>query len=744
MKCEIISKIQTRKGIFGFRENLIYFFEEFDSQKEKEKEKKEYKWKIKNIQSIYKRRFNFKYSGLEIFFEKERKFIFFNFETMEKRDEIYEYLQNHKLRNINKSNYYPGNKPIKWNEKQMTRKWQERKITNFEYLMYLNTISGRTYQDISQYPIFPWIISDYESKKINLNNPKTFRDLSKPMGYLNNKIIIHFEKYQKNEKEKEFQFNYLKMYSNPEIVSSYLIRLEPFTSICLKEKYPIFKSIPKTWKAIQENDGDYFIAELTPEFFHLPDFLRKQKIFKHKHENLNEKTILQEISNVELPKWAKTAEDFIQIQQEALESEYVSEHLNEWIDLIFGYKQKGEEAKKAYNLFHPNLYEENINILKTESIQKEIQRKGQIPIQLFTQKHIKKLTKEQIEQKYLFKPRFPFHLFEWKNILSNKNFIINIKKFKISSKSVIFINYYGNKDLINKENSSVLLTIDKDGEIRIQKIRLNNPNANKNVTNFTFWIDTKIEEKKGKIWIPFQQDLNNFQGYLSLDQNWKYLICSGFNDNSFKIIDTENYKMIQSISKHKDIVNCLSTDWKYLVTGSKDTTVIVWKIYSKEKKKVKSVAISVEYDIVLSGSINGELIFHSLNKGKHIQTIILSDQEPISIIKITKEGNIITFSQNSNILRLFTINGYLVKEVICLQNIYSISITPDSKFLFLGGEKGIFEIRNMFDLKGIKNFDLEEKIYSILIIEKTFLVVIGLSNGELIIGNFIENSFTKN
>lgn len=61
----------------------------------------------------------------------------------------------------------------------MTQRWQRREISNFEYLMYLNTISGRTYQDLNQYPIFPWIIADYESEKLDLNTPATYRDLSK-------------------------------------------------------------------------------------------------------------------------------------------------------------------------------------------------------------------------------------------------------------------------------------------------------------------------------------------------------------------------------------------------------------------------------------------------------------------------------------------------------------------------------------------------------------------------------------
>ena len=49
-------------------------------------------------------------------------------------------------------------------------------------------------------------------------------------------------------------------------------------------------------------------------------------------------------------------------RSQALESDYVSAHLHEWIDLIFGYKQRGPTAVEADNMFHYLFYEGNVDI----------------------------------------------------------------------------------------------------------------------------------------------------------------------------------------------------------------------------------------------------------------------------------------------------------------------------------------------------------------------------------------------
>lgn len=61
----------------------------------------------------------------------------------------------------------------------MMQKWQRREISNFDYLMYLNTIAGRTYNDLNQYPVYPWVIVNYDSNELDLSLPSNYRDLSK-------------------------------------------------------------------------------------------------------------------------------------------------------------------------------------------------------------------------------------------------------------------------------------------------------------------------------------------------------------------------------------------------------------------------------------------------------------------------------------------------------------------------------------------------------------------------------------
>jgi hypothetical protein len=49
-------------------------------------------------------------------------------------------------------------------KKEYTERWMQWKMSNFEYISLINQLAGRSYQDLSQYPIFPWIFIDYLSQ----------------------------------------------------------------------------------------------------------------------------------------------------------------------------------------------------------------------------------------------------------------------------------------------------------------------------------------------------------------------------------------------------------------------------------------------------------------------------------------------------------------------------------------------------------------------------------------------------
>jgi len=95
-----------------------------------------------------------------------------------------------------------------------------------------------------------------------------------------------------------------------------------------------------------------------------------------------------------LPKWALcNPRHFVMFNRKALESIPISITLNEWIDLIFGYKQIGKPAIEALNVFYILTYEGSVDLQKIESIQEkngvldQINEFGQTPRQLFNKPH---------------------------------------------------------------------------------------------------------------------------------------------------------------------------------------------------------------------------------------------------------------------------------------------------------------------------------------------------------------------
>lgn len=387
----------------------------------KSSEQESRNWKWSDVLSISKRRFLFRDVAIEVFFTDGRSYLLTAISQLH-RDNLFGKLQSKaphttgasglpnpedswRLDALKVQEELPtgfGSKfgsifnSTAWNPAM--KKWAKGELSNFHYLMLVNTMAGRTFNDLTQYPVFPWVLADYTSEELDLDNPLSFRDLSKPMGAQHASRQADFIERYKSFAEMGDQppFHYGTHYSSAMIVTSYLIRLQPFVQSYLLLQggnfdHPdrLFFSIEKAWKSAS-TDNMTDVRELIPEFFYLPEFLTNGNGYNF---GLRQGTG-GSIDDVALPPWAKgDPKIFIAKHREALESPYVSRHLHQWIDLVFGSKQRGEAAIENVNVFHHLSYhgakdldaiEDQHERLATIGI---IHNFGQTPHQVFSKPH---------------------------------------------------------------------------------------------------------------------------------------------------------------------------------------------------------------------------------------------------------------------------------------------------------------------------------------------------------------------
>ena len=119
----------------------------------------------------------------------------------------------------------------------LTRAWRKGHVSNFDYLVRLNAISGRSFHDPGNYPIMPWVLSNFTSESVpDLTDERNYRDLSKPMGALCPDRLRKFqEKYASLCGIVDTAippFMYGSHYSNTGgVVLHYLVRVRPFAGL---------------------------------------------------------------------------------------------------------------------------------------------------------------------------------------------------------------------------------------------------------------------------------------------------------------------------------------------------------------------------------------------------------------------------------------------------------------------------------------------------------------------------------
>eukprot|EP01050_Picozoa_sp_SAG11_P027444 SAG11_NODE_6953_length_1220_cov_1.139161_1_plen_298_part_01 len=128
-------------------------------------------------------------------------------------------------------------------------------------------------------------------------------------------------------------------------------------------------------------------------------------------------------------------------------------------------------------------------------------------------------------------------------------------------------------------------------------------------------------------------------------QDCKQLYTCEHWDNSVKIFDTATGELIQSMVYHRDLVCCLalSEHEEYLALGSRDSNLSLWPLaawrgatsgrpeqlplhgpghtFFEHTSAVTCVALSVEYDMVVSGSDDGTIVIHTMRSGEYLRTI---------------------------------------------------------------------------------------------------------------------------
>eukprot|EP01133_Synstelium_polycarpum_P015508 gene15508-18419_t len=438
----------------------------------------------------------------------------------------------------------------------LTQKWQSGQISNFQYLMHLNTLAGRSYNDLTQYPVFPWVLTDYESEELDIDDPRIYRDLSKPMGALNEtraaKFRERFESWDPDEENEHGHkvppFHYGTHYSSAAIVLYYLIRLEPFTQHFLKlqggrwdQADRLFSSVGEAWQSSCSGSTGS-IMELIPEFYYLPDFLSNDN-----HFNFGFKQGGDPINDVVLPPWAKgSAAEFVRLHRRALESEYVSEHLHEWIDLIFGYKQQGKPAEDALNVFYYLTYEGAVNIdAITDVVEKaatiaQINNFGQTPKQLFDKPHPRRVPTLNT---------FPFYA---KSLVGNfiKDIGEPVGQIRLINERATCVGLY--KHLLAPAFTRYVLWGLPDGSIR-------------------YHTSDKVKALEDHHDGPLTCLTATDDGYICVSGGSDSLIC---------VYNLKRFSLSKRLCGHTGAITALaaSRPFSVIISGSEDQTCIIWDL----------------------------------------------------------------------------------------------------------------------------------------------------------------------
>lgn len=430
LRCEILKPFYKRTGTICLTTFDIIFFDDLESHTlgndssdnisffryRTRPDRQLYKVVgLQELREIQRRRWLGRKTALEIFL-MSGKSLLLNFATVDDREQFAKKVLRQRNSRCSNLKYYDTLEPRRiLKKRELTERWMQWRLSNFEYITLLNQLAGRSYNDLSQYPVFPWIILDFMSASppdiqaihnSPMGAPNGFRDLNKNMQLLGS-AERQAEFKRKYDDQDSFEtmherFHCGSHYSNPGIVLHYMSRMSPYIDALVQLHGKSLDTPDRGFHSVQESLlgalNDYAdVRELIPEFYYCPEMFRNVNQVNFGHKQSGER-----VHDVILPPWSQgDPASFVIYLREAFESHYVSQNLGAWVDYIFGYKQRDQEAERSLNTFSKFTYEDGIDIeavsdpILRQGQQEQIYNYGQTPSQLFGKRHPARLPRQQ-------------------------------------------------------------------------------------------------------------------------------------------------------------------------------------------------------------------------------------------------------------------------------------------------------------------------------------------------------------
>jgi len=262
-----------------------------------------------------------------------------------------------------------------------------------------------------------------------------------------------------------------------------------------------------------------------------------------------------------------------------------------------------------------------------------------------------------------------------------------------------------------------------------------------------------------RIGAPFAAGLTVGGHLFACSRDGAMILSCGHWDSSIKCSWLNQSHPQQSLNKHKDVVTCLAigADGRTFVTGSRDTTVLVWQItYLKgvahrveemplhilygHNDDVTCVAVDTGLDVCISGSKDGTCIVHNLQEGVYVRSIYHPSDLPITLVALSSLGYVVFYSKQDLMLYVFDINGNELMRYDVPERLEQIFVPPSGRHVITCGQDNSLCIREIHSMKLLQRVALPHRVLSITMSADEHHIAAALSDGHLLLLSLIEES----